>query len=110
MTDNTPNSDFDFDAAAADFAPTPMSEVIRVIETAGRKVVLSPTGEEMVAVNESGEVSLYAALVEHNGEVGLTFQTTKHFAKFSNWAADADIAAYAERGAAGSCHRVYVTA
>lgn len=104
MTDN-----FDFDAAAASFDPTPMTEVIRTIENTGRKVVLSPTGEEMVAVNEANEVSLYAGVVEHNGEVALTFVSTKHFAKFSNWAADSDISAYWERNGAGSCHRVYVT-
>ena len=66
-------------------------------------------------MNESGEVSLYASLVEHNGEVGMTFQTTKHFAKFSQWIAALDdtapVAAYHERSTApGSCHRVYVTA
>ncbi len=103
-------TDFDFDAAAAEFTTTPLGEVIRVVEATGRKVVLSPTGEEMVAVNAAGEVSLYAQVVEHGEEVGLIFQTTKHYAKFSNWVADAgDVAAYHERTGPGACHRVWVT-
>lgn len=111
----TPTPDFDFDAATAEFTATPMGEVIRTIEAAGRKIVLSPTGEELVAVNESNEVSLYAAVVEHNGEVCLTFLSTRHMTKFTDWMSSLDstapVAAYHERSdAPGSCHRVYVTA
>jgi hypothetical protein len=107
-------NDFDFDAAAADLSTSlsATTKVINLIESTGRKVVLGP--DQMVAVNENGEVSFFAGIVEHNGEVCLTIPRTKWFAKFSCWLAEADngddFGAYVERTGPQTDFRVYVTA